>query len=462
MNNNIVNIKVEQIYQHPENPRKDVGDVSELADSIQKNGIMQNLTVIPLSALDEEPDKQPDADSISLSSDFIVLIGHRRLAAAKQAGLAEVPCRIISKISKKEQISTMLEENMQREDLTVYEQAQGFQLMLDLGETEESIAEKTGFSKTTVKHRLNIAKLDQKVLKQKESSDVFQLSITDLYELEKIKSINKRNEVLKNATNSRDLAWKAKNAADQEKRDENEKQIVALLKATGLKAAPKNANRYDGKWEVLVEYDLIKAAPKKIKPSEVEGGMYVTWYSSVAVIREKKKGQTKLTAQELKLKQKEQDRKTIKVIAKEMARQREVFVRGILSGEIKALKDTEVVFQKLWQAIVLGNGCLCKSGLVKFLCDTKKNYYDIPKEDIKKAETELSDKSVLHQMLIGAFTVTEGLDLISNWQNTYWEDAGAALTAYTEALAEYGFSYANEEQYEVLNGTHECYVKEEA
>ena len=43
----IVNIGIEQIFQHPENPRKDLGDVTELAESIKKNGVMQNLTVIP-------------------------------------------------------------------------------------------------------------------------------------------------------------------------------------------------------------------------------------------------------------------------------------------------------------------------------------------------------------------------------------------------------------------------------
>ena len=55
---------------------------------------------------------------------------------------------------------------MQRSDLTIYEQAQGFQLMLDLGDTEEQIAEKTGFSKTTIRRRLNIAKLNQDELKR--------------------------------------------------------------------------------------------------------------------------------------------------------------------------------------------------------------------------------------------------------------------------------------------------------
>lgn len=129
---------------------------------------MQNLTVVPISALNAEPDKQPEADQISLISDFHVLIGHRRLQAAKEAGLTEVPCQIRSKISRKEQVGIMLLENIQREDLTIQEQAQGFQMMLDLGDTEDQIAEKTGFSKSTVRHRLNIAKLDQEKLKEKE------------------------------------------------------------------------------------------------------------------------------------------------------------------------------------------------------------------------------------------------------------------------------------------------------
>lgn len=43
----IVTIGLEHIHPHPDNPRKDLGDLTELAESIKKNGIMQNLTVIP-------------------------------------------------------------------------------------------------------------------------------------------------------------------------------------------------------------------------------------------------------------------------------------------------------------------------------------------------------------------------------------------------------------------------------
>ena len=40
-------ISADQIYSHPDNPRKDLGDISELTESIKKQGVLQNLTVIP-------------------------------------------------------------------------------------------------------------------------------------------------------------------------------------------------------------------------------------------------------------------------------------------------------------------------------------------------------------------------------------------------------------------------------
>ena len=177
----IVNININQIYPHPENPRKDIGDITELSESIKKNGIMQNLTVIPghyrthaeWAALEKAYRVNPTEELRNkmnkkwYDDGYTLIIGHRRCAAAKAAGLTELPCRVIEGMSRKEQISTMLEENMQRNDLTIYEQAQGFQLMLDLGETEETISQKTGFSRTTVRHRLNLARLNQEELKKK-------------------------------------------------------------------------------------------------------------------------------------------------------------------------------------------------------------------------------------------------------------------------------------------------------
>lgn len=182
---NTVMLPVNELYPHPDNPRKDVGDVAELVESIKANGILQNLTVVPNMVTSE-------ITGGSWQRGYKVIIGHRRLEAAKKAGLKELPC-VVVEMSEKEQLSTMLTENMQRVDLTVYEQANGFQMMFDLGDSVEQIADKSGFSKTTVRKRLEIAKLDQKTLKKVSGR---QLSVGDFDELAKIDDIGVRNEVL--------------------------------------------------------------------------------------------------------------------------------------------------------------------------------------------------------------------------------------------------------------------------
>lgn len=76
-------IEVNKIDPHPDNPRKDNGDISELIDSIKANGVMQNLTLVPWFS---EITRQP-ADDDKMNGYYRVVIGHRRLAAAKQAVL---------------------------------------------------------------------------------------------------------------------------------------------------------------------------------------------------------------------------------------------------------------------------------------------------------------------------------------------------------------------------------------
>lgn len=129
-NRKIIYIPVDKLHSHPDNPRKNIGDVTELAESIKVNGIMQNLTVVPMTGY--------------YYGDYTVIIGHRRLAAAKLAGLEALPC-VIVELSEKEQVSVMLTENIQRSDLTVYEQAQGFQLMIDMGDDVTTIAKRRDF-----------------------------------------------------------------------------------------------------------------------------------------------------------------------------------------------------------------------------------------------------------------------------------------------------------------------------
>ena len=103
----IQDIAIEQLDIHPQNVRKVYTDIDELAESIKARGVMQNLTVVP------NPDKKDH---------YLVVIGNRRLTAARKAGLKTMPCSVVE-MTEKEQISTMLLENMQRSDISVSEQA---------------------------------------------------------------------------------------------------------------------------------------------------------------------------------------------------------------------------------------------------------------------------------------------------------------------------------------------------
>ena len=75
-------IQRKMLHPHPENPRKDLGDLEELRESIRENGIMQNLTVVP--------DWDDDG--------YKILIGHRRFAASE--GIIDLlPCVIVPDLS---------------------------------------------------------------------------------------------------------------------------------------------------------------------------------------------------------------------------------------------------------------------------------------------------------------------------------------------------------------------------
>lgn len=175
----IVKIPIEHLFPHPDNPRRDIGDVTELAESVKAQGILQNLTVIRghyqdmdefAAAAKSEGMPKETAKTMYLqmpnderwsSAYYTVLIGHRRLAAAKLAGLTELPCTVVE-MSLEDQIATMLSENMQRSDLTVLEEAGGIQMMFNLGAEVKDIAGKTGLSETTVRRRKKIADMDRR------------------------------------------------------------------------------------------------------------------------------------------------------------------------------------------------------------------------------------------------------------------------------------------------------------
>ncbi|WP_431841432.1 ParB/RepB/Spo0J family partition protein [Calidifontibacter indicus] len=145
----LLDVPLDQVRPHPDNPRRNLGDLADLAASIRAQGILEPLLVEPHA---DDPDT------------YQLIAGHRRLAAAARAGLDTVPVVVRATSSLGPQILAMLTENGQRSDLTEVEEGDAYQLLLDLPEdalTVADIAASTGRSKKAVQDRLKITKLPE-------------------------------------------------------------------------------------------------------------------------------------------------------------------------------------------------------------------------------------------------------------------------------------------------------------
>ena len=145
-NNGTVNIKISEIEPNRSQPRKDFDEValSELADSISKHGLLQPILVRPLTL-----------------GGYEIVAGERRYRASRMAGLTEVPV-IIRELSESETMELALIENLQREDLTPFEEALGYEvLMNEHGFTQEEIARSVGKSRPAVANALRLLKLPE-------------------------------------------------------------------------------------------------------------------------------------------------------------------------------------------------------------------------------------------------------------------------------------------------------------
>lgn len=234
-------IKTNRLLPHPQNPRKELGDLAELSDSIKANGVMQNLTVVPHG-----------------HGYYTIIIGHRRHAAAKLAGLTSLPC-VVADLDEKQQLSIMMIENMQRTDLTYYEQAQGFQLMLDMGDDIANIAKTTGFSESTVRHRLKMAELDGEKLKEAQTRPA---TLTDYAKLEKIKDVGLRNKVLEDIGTSR-FEYSLQNAIREENKAKALEAWRMFLLDLGFEEIPADDNEYYKTKDNIKSFNATSVKPEE-------------------------------------------------------------------------------------------------------------------------------------------------------------------------------------------------------
>ena len=219
----------------------------------------------------------------------------------------------------------MLVENIQRSDLTFVEQAHGFQMMMDLGETVETIAEKTGFSKSTVKHRLEIAKLSDKSLNKERE---WQLSISDLIELEKVPNVKAREAILKEAQDPMNLRYEVRKAVNKVNHDKNLKEAKKWFTKLGINE-DNNASMWSSDVQKLKEFNIAEENPKEFtyeyfeKLLEKHKSLFwqIRWTGNMSIfIKTKKtKEKPKKTAAEKKSEEKRKKIKEVNRYSKELA-----------------------------------------------------------------------------------------------------------------------------------------------
>lgn len=244
-------LHMDQLVVHPKNVRRDVGNVVELANSITEQGILQPLVVAPAvhegSPWTQTPELSPKK--------FTIIAGHRRHAASKLANVDSLPCVVREDLdTEPKQLVAMLVENTQRTDLTVTEEAEAYQTLLELpGYTVKSVAKATGRSQATVRKRLLLTKLSDQA---KTRLDEQTLNVDQALVLVDFAEDQEATEKLLQAAADSPRQWAYEVQAQTRKRDAPAK-VAALkeeLEGAGASYLPES-ERYTGKYYRIYEND---------------------------------------------------------------------------------------------------------------------------------------------------------------------------------------------------------------
>ncbi len=139
-------LPIDKLDANPDQPRREIGDLTELTASIKEKGVLEPLLVKP-----------------TRNGRWTIIAGERRWRAATVARLVEVPC-IEMDVDEAEVAEIALIENMQRKDLTPWEEADGLRALCErFGYTHEEVAKKVGKSRSTVTEALSIAAIPEEI-----------------------------------------------------------------------------------------------------------------------------------------------------------------------------------------------------------------------------------------------------------------------------------------------------------
>ena len=150
-------VPLSSLVPNPKQPRTEIGELSDLVASIREKGVLEPILIRPL------PGESAAGEAGAKGSRYSIIAGERRYRAALEAGLFEVPA-IELDVSEEEALEIALIENLQRKDLTPFEEAEGYRLLAERHEyTHEEIATAVGKSRTVITESLSLLQMPPRV-----------------------------------------------------------------------------------------------------------------------------------------------------------------------------------------------------------------------------------------------------------------------------------------------------------
>ena len=202
-------ISPDQIDPNPHQARNELGNIDELMSSIKSKGILEPIIVRPRG------------------NRYEIVAGERRFVASKNVGLKEIPC-IEMNVSDNEAMEISLIENLQRKDLDIFEEADGFKALIDVYDySHAQISEKIGKARSTITEIINISKIPAPVRKLCQSASIDK-NRSILIEISKLKNAQEMTALIEKIKerglkreDTRDLAKLLKGKAPDKKKQKS-------------------------------------------------------------------------------------------------------------------------------------------------------------------------------------------------------------------------------------------------
>jgi ParB/RepB/Spo0J family partition protein len=226
------------------NVRLEESELASLVESIRKHGVLQPITVVPTE----------DGEHAEC------LFGHRRLAAARAAGLAAIPCMVRERGSDDTRVLTQLAENRDRKNLSPLEEGLAYDKLRKLGMTQQQIADAVGTQQTGVSMRLILLTYPD-VIQQAVHHGNIGLSDALAVPMELAQSTDtQRLRMLCRAGSRSVRQWALKESKDAEKRGEPMQRVRAMYEKVNIDARIMDVVRDEAKLDGVKVVEWVRHA----------------------------------------------------------------------------------------------------------------------------------------------------------------------------------------------------------